>query len=100
MPRKKSSPSHKYFKFNLNTNKSICQIDNCFVELSGNHAKNLERHIESMHFNVYKNINSLKIKSHTDQSLDTRIIKRTIEEDDQTKVKMLIEYLPILTEYY
>jgi len=53
MGRKRTSPVHKYFKFNILSGKSVCQIDSCGDELVGEHAKNLERHIESLHYDIF-----------------------------------------------
>lgn len=53
MGRKRTSPVHKYFKFNILSGKSVCQIDSCGHELVGEHAKNLERHIESLHYDIF-----------------------------------------------
>lgn len=32
----------------------MCQIDNCGVTISGNHAANFERHIERVHADEHK----------------------------------------------
>jgi len=61
MARKKTSPVHKYFKFNISTEKSECQIDYCGHALVGQHAKNLERHIESLHYEIFENKKKLML---------------------------------------
>lgn len=53
MGRRKSSPVHQFFKFNVNTGKSVCQIAPCTQEINGEHAKNLERHVQSIHYDVF-----------------------------------------------
>lgn len=82
MGRKRTSPVHKYFKFNISTGKSECQIESCGQELVGEHAKNLERHIESLHYDIfakYLSVESTEIekkkKYYEQTTIKVRIIK-------------------------
>lgn len=91
MPRAKKSPVHKYFKFNISSKKSICQIEECGTELSGNYAKNLERHIESIHYSLYCNIFSKQLnkRTHEDQNTTTSLQSmKCIDDQTLTKVKV------------
>lgn len=77
MPRPKSSKVYSFFKPNLATGKNVCQINQCFTEISS-HAKNCERHIEHMHYNVYKQ-HFLNQNTELSDSTDTLKIKRPFE---------------------
>jgi len=75
MPRAKKLPVHKYFKFNISSKKSICQIEECGTELSGNHAKNPERHIECIYYPLYCNIFSKQLNKRTNEDQNTTALK-------------------------
>jgi len=49
MPKIKSNPVERmFFKYNILTNKSICQVLNCANTVrTGNHSGNLESYIKS-----------------------------------------------------
>lgn len=51
MGRKSSNPVQEmYFRYNVNTNESVCQIHECTnPRRTGNHAGNLENHIKVFH---------------------------------------------------
>lgn len=70
MGRKTTNPVTKmFFKYNINTNESICTIPECVNPVrSGNHAGNLENHVKTFHKNEYilllneKEKNAMKLK--------------------------------------
>ncbi|XP_026819466.1 uncharacterized protein LOC113558160 [Rhopalosiphum maidis] len=65
MDRKRTSPVHKYFKFNILFGKSVCQIVSCEHALVGENAKNLERHTENFNYDIfakYLSVESREIK--------------------------------------
>lgn len=80
MGRKRTSPVHKYFKFNISTGKSECQIESCGHALVGQHAKNLERHIESLHYEIFEK--NLSVKS--------REIEKKNKFNEQTTIKVRV----------
>lgn len=51
--RPKKNPVRKHFKFDTDTNQSVCKIDKHGLRLSGQHAANLERHIQRRHEAVH-----------------------------------------------
>lgn len=80
MGRKRTSPVHKYFKFNVSTGKSECQIESCGHELVGEHTKNLERHVESLNYEIFEKNLSAKSRG---------IEKRQINNYEHTTIKVL-----------
>lgn len=91
MARKRTSPVHKYFKFNISTGKSVCQIESCGHELAGEHAKNLERHIESLHYEIFEK--NLSVKS--------REMEKKKKCNEQKTIKVcVIKILELLTKLY
>lgn len=91
MPRAKKSSVHKYFKFNISSKKSICQIEEYGTELSGNHAKNLERHIESIHYPLYCNTFSKQLNKRTNEDQNTTSALKSMKcIDDQTLTKVKV----------
>ncbi|CAI6355087.1 unnamed protein product [Macrosiphum euphorbiae] len=89
MARKRTSPVHKYFKFNISTGKSVCQIESCGHELAGEHAKNLERHIESLHYEIFEK--NLSVKSREMEKKKKCNEQKTIKQKPMTQSKLHFE---------
>ncbi|XP_064469959.1 uncharacterized protein LOC135384700 [Ornithodoros turicata] len=53
MGRERTNPVRKYFVYDRQSNVSLCQIDNCNFNMKGDHAANLERHIQRNHPDIY-----------------------------------------------
>ncbi|KAJ8282824.1 hypothetical protein COCON_G00053430 [Conger conger] len=49
MGRHQENPVRLYFHYDPVANKSRCQIDGCTGEIAGNHAGNLQRHVQRIH---------------------------------------------------
>ncbi|KAG5853100.1 hypothetical protein ANANG_G00069520 [Anguilla anguilla] len=49
MGRHQENPVRLYFHYDPIANKSRCQIDGCTGEIAGNHAGNLQRHVQRIH---------------------------------------------------
>ncbi|KAJ8338007.1 hypothetical protein SKAU_G00369730 [Synaphobranchus kaupii] len=49
MGRHQENPVRLYFFYDPIANKSRCQIEGCTAEITGNHAGNLQRHVQRIH---------------------------------------------------
>ncbi|KAM7306571.1 uncharacterized protein ISCGN_010274 [Ixodes scapularis] len=63
MGRSKQNPVRKYFKYDLKLDRSACQIGECNVVMSSNHAANLERHIHRCHAREYAQLELEKLST-------------------------------------
>lgn len=46
---KRNPVSRLFFKYDMVSNFSTCQINNCNFKMKGNHSSTLERHIQAFH---------------------------------------------------
>lgn len=94
MGRKKESFVHNFFKADPITGKQICQIGSCGVQLATDHAKNLERHLESIHHDTY-----LIVKKENENRLANKrnsLAKIEYSEPDLKKVPNYLYFYFIL----
>lgn len=56
MGRHQENPVRKYFEYNGLTKKSSCKVEGCNIVITGNHAGNMQRHIQSCHKQLYDTI--------------------------------------------
>lgn len=60
MGRPQGNPVRNFFTYDVATNKSTCCIGGCGAVLAGNHAANLERHMQRHHKNEYEELQAQK----------------------------------------
>ncbi|XP_064462638.1 uncharacterized protein LOC135373352 [Ornithodoros turicata] len=63
MGRPKENPVRNSFTYNVATNKSTCRIGGCGTTIAGNHAANLERHMQRHHKDEYAELQAQKPNS-------------------------------------
>ncbi|KAH6928683.1 hypothetical protein HPB50_018442 [Hyalomma asiaticum] len=63
MGRDRTNRARRHFKYDSVSNKSICQIENCQHVVLGDHGRNLERHLQRRHREVYDSILADKASS-------------------------------------
>ncbi|XP_064475529.1 zinc finger BED domain-containing protein 4-like [Ornithodoros turicata] len=56
MGRKRKNPVRRYFTYNAAADVSRCNVATCNVDMKGQHAANLQRHLERHHHEIYKEI--------------------------------------------
>ncbi|XP_064472544.1 uncharacterized protein LOC135387057 [Ornithodoros turicata] len=54
MGRERTNPVREFFVYDRESNTSRCQIEGCNFDMKGDHAANLERHIQRIHPDIYE----------------------------------------------
>lgn len=79
MGRHQENPFRHYFSYDKSSNKSVCNIEGCGAEVTGNHGGNLQRHIQRKHPAEYADSTSNKRPASTadgQTTLDSVIVKK------------------------
>lgn len=94
MGRSKGNPVREYFKYDLQQNHSVCQIGDCKAVMSGNHAANLERHIQRCHKNEYAQL-ELEKPSSSKRGRDDSV-EPPPKRRDQPNIKNALAQVPAI----
>ncbi|KAH8394453.1 hypothetical protein KR222_009591 [Zaprionus bogoriensis] len=78
MGKDMSKRVHKFFKFNVEENKSMCSV--CGIKLSGAHLTNLRRHLTTKHMEVFNEFNNSECSTETKCEGRRKISYQTSEE--------------------
>ena len=100
MSHPKTNNIRKFFVYDLSTNSSFCQIDNCGASLRGDHASNLERHVKRRHDESYKTYceeKTLSKKSREDRDDQSHTHQMTLDQGFFKSVRVRVD-LPTLKE--
>jgi len=88
MGRHQNNPFRKFFIFKCESKESICNIDNCGYKLSGNHAGNMQRHVERNHYDVFQKIIEMRKQQPVDKSTKFKYDK---EANGQQSIYKFVE---------
>lgn len=95
--RKQENPIRQFFTYNKEKDESKCNL--CGFVMKGNHAKNLERHIQRKHEDEYKKFMSKKEsekRNRDEPRVGGEPVTKKLRQEKLTKVIQIVMDLAVL----